>query len=50
MSAKWYVPFQFSIIAFFKDPKRHLEENVDDLVANNVTQGLGAMLHSLVYN
>ncbi len=32
------------------DPKRHLEENVDDLMANNVTQGLGAMLHSLVYN
>nr|CDS22512.1 26S proteasome regulatory subunit N11 [Echinococcus granulosus] len=32
------------------DPKRHLEEDVDELVANNITQGLGAMLHSLVYN
>ncbi|VDD79344.1 unnamed protein product [Mesocestoides corti] len=32
------------------DPKRHLEENVDELVARNITQSLGAMLHSLVYN
>ncbi|KAL7061618.1 hypothetical protein AAHC03_017 [Spirometra sp. Aus1] len=32
------------------DPKRHLEENVDELITNNITQGLGAMLHSLVYN
>ncbi|VDL98289.1 unnamed protein product [Schistocephalus solidus] len=29
------------------DPKRHLEENVDELITSNITQGVGAMLHSL---
>ncbi|VDQ04718.1 unnamed protein product [Trichobilharzia regenti] len=32
-----------------KDPKRHLGEHVDELMTSNITQCLGAMLHSVVF-
>lgn len=32
-----------------QDPKRHLEEKVDVLMANNIVQGLGAMLDTMVF-
>lgn len=32
-----------------KDPKRHLKEHVDVLMAANITQCLGAMLNSIVF-
>ncbi|KAL3317910.1 26S proteasome non-ATPase regulatory subunit 14 [Cichlidogyrus casuarinus] len=31
------------------DPKRHLGENVDELMTSNITQVLGAMLHTVVF-
>nr|AAW24515.1 SJCHGC06520 protein [Schistosoma japonicum] len=31
------------------DPKRHLGEHVDELMTSNITQFLGAMLHSVVF-
>uniref|UniRef100_A0A095AQS0 26S proteasome non-ATPase regulatory subunit 14 n=1 Tax=Schistosoma haematobium TaxID=6185 RepID=A0A095AQS0_SCHHA len=31
------------------DPKRHLGEHVDELMTSNITQSLGAMLHSVVF-
>lgn len=31
------------------DPKRHLGEHVDELMTSNITQCLGAMLHSVVF-
>ncbi|VEL43346.1 unnamed protein product [Protopolystoma xenopodis] len=31
------------------DPKRHLSESVDHLMTENITQALGAMLHSVVF-
>ena len=33
----------------FQDPKRHLEEHVDVLMASNIVQCLGAMLHTVVF-
>ncbi len=32
-----------------QDPKRHLEENVDVLITNNIVQCLGAMLSTVVF-
>jgi 26S proteasome regulatory subunit N11 len=32
-----------------QDPKRHLEENVDILMTNNIVQCLGAMLSTVVF-
>jgi len=32
-----------------QDPKRHLEENVNDMMMSNIVQSLGAMLHSEVF-
>ncbi|KAK4337174.1 hypothetical protein RND71_043490 [Anisodus tanguticus] len=32
-----------------QDPKRHLEENVDELMNNNIVQVLGAMLSKVVF-
>jgi len=32
-----------------QDPKRHLEENVNDMMMANIVQCLGAMLHSEVF-
>ncbi|PAA70709.1 hypothetical protein BOX15_Mlig006117g2, partial [Macrostomum lignano] len=32
------------------DPKRHLEEQVDGLMTANISQCLGSMLHSVVFN
>jgi len=32
-----------------QDPKRHLEENVDVLMTQNIVQCLGAMLHTVVF-
>lgn len=32
-----------------QDPKRHLEEKVDVLMANNIVQSLGAMLDTMVF-
>lgn len=32
-----------------QDPKRHLEENVDALMTNNIVQCLGAMLSTVVF-
>lgn len=34
---------------FFQDPKRHLEEQVDKLMTSNISQCLGAMLHSVAF-
>ncbi|WAR16672.1 PSDE-like protein [Mya arenaria] len=34
---------------YHKDPKRHLEEHVDVLMTENITQCLGAMLHTVVF-
>ena len=33
-----------------QDPKRHLEENVDELMNNNIVQVLGAMLSKVVFS
>lgn len=33
-----------------QDPKRHLEENVDVLMTNNIVQTLGAMLSTVVFH
>lgn len=33
-----------------QDPKRHLEENVDELMNNNIVQILGAMLSKVVFS
>lgn len=32
-----------------QDPKRHLEEKVDTLMASNIVQCLGAMLDTVVF-
>ena len=32
-----------------QDPKRHLEEQIDVLMTNNITQCLGAMMHTVVF-
>jgi 26S proteasome regulatory subunit N11 len=32
------------------DPKRHLEEKVDEVLTNNITQTLGAMLDTVVFS
>ena len=32
-----------------QDPKRHLEEDVDKLMTNNITQCLGAMIDTVVF-
>lgn len=32
-----------------QDPKRHLEEKVDTLMATNIVQCLGAMLDTVVF-
>ena len=34
---------------YLQDPKRHLEEDVDKLMADNVMQCLGAMLHTVSF-
>ncbi|VDP60028.1 unnamed protein product [Schistosoma mattheei] len=36
-------------LAIKNDPKRHLGEHVDELMTSNITQSLGAMLHSVVF-
>lgn len=33
-----------------QDPKRHLEENVDKLMTNNIVQSLGTMLSTVVFD
>ena len=33
----------------FQDPKRHLEEHINVLMASNIVQCLGAMLHTVVF-
>lgn len=33
-----------------QDPKRHLEENVDKLMTNNIVQSLGTMLSAVVFD
>ncbi|RWS21995.1 PSMD14 protein-like protein, partial [Leptotrombidium deliense] len=33
-----------------QDPKRHLEENVDVLMTNNIVQCLGAMISNVVFH
>ena len=37
------------VTLIFQDPKRHLEEHVDVLMASNIVQCLGAMLHTVVF-
>lgn len=32
-----------------RDPKRHLSQNIDSLMLNNITQCLGAMLGTVVF-
>lgn len=32
-----------------QDPKRHLEEDVDKLMTNNITQCLGSMIDTVVF-
>ena len=32
-----------------RDPKRHLEEHVDLLMTNNITQCLGSMLSTVTF-
>ena len=32
-----------------QDPKRHLEEKVDQLMGSNISQSLGAMISSVVF-
>ena len=32
-----------------RDPKRHLEEHVDDMMTRNILQSLGSMMDSMVF-
>ena len=32
-----------------QDPKRHLEEKVDQLMSANIIQNLGAMVHTIAF-
>jgi 26S proteasome regulatory subunit N11 len=32
-----------------RDPKRHLEEHVDDMMTRNILQSIGSMMDSLVF-
>ena len=45
----WYIIHLCKTRHWFQDPKRHLEEHVDVLMTENITQCLGAMLHTVVF-
>ena len=45
---KFWLKFNY-FYEFKKDPKRHLEENVDILMTSNIVQCMDAMLSTVVF-
>ena len=50
ISSQGKTPEELAILHVGKiDPKRHLEQHVNDLMASNIVQSLGTMLDTVVF-